>query len=314
LRWTIDERDEHHIDAATARCTVCGADYPVRDGIGRFLTPDLPREDYWKGAESRLSQMLRDDPKLERVLLETPLFELNPADRFIRAMALESRGAFREARAAQDSARVGIYTPETVACSESQFAYIVDHLDESNEPVVDLASGRGSLVERMVDGDRLIVVTDFSPSVLRRDRHWFEAFGMDGNLDFLAFDARRTPFADRSVTRMTSYVGIPSIKEPGRLLDELRRVIEGEFLSIMILYPEDDEANREAIRELGVEPFHYRESTLEAFARAGFDVSLENVREGRALPTPKSALINGAGIDGLPVAETVLTWATLVAR
>jgi hypothetical protein len=46
----------------------------------------------------------------------------------------------------------------------------------------------------------------------------------------------------------------------------------------------------------------------------GFDAKLKNVQKSRALPTPTSDLLEGAGIDALPVAETELTWCTLVAR
>lgn len=314
LRWMIDERNGDDIEVATARCSACGVNYPVREGIGGFLTPDLPRNDLWEDAEGWLASSLREDPELERALLETSLADLNPADRFIRAVLLESRGAFRDAREAQTSAQAGLYAPESLEAWGSQMSYVGERLSGSSGPVIDLASGHGDLIERIVDLSRLIVVTDFSPSVLRRDRRWFGAFSMDGHLDFLAFDARRTPFPDGGVARMTSNVGLSNIQEPDGLLRELRRVIDGEFLSIMCFYPEEDEENREAIEELGLEPFLYEGSTLERFARAGFEVSLENVRTGRALPTPKSELIEGARIDGLPVAETVLTWATLVAR
>ena len=34
--------------------------YPVREGIGLFLLPDLPRNDLWEQAESQLSRYLRE--------------------------------------------------------------------------------------------------------------------------------------------------------------------------------------------------------------------------------------------------------------
>ena len=47
LEWRIEAESEGHIEQAEARCSGCGATYPVRDGIGVFLTPDLPRNDMW---------------------------------------------------------------------------------------------------------------------------------------------------------------------------------------------------------------------------------------------------------------------------
>ena len=60
--------------------------------------------------------------------------------------------------------------------------------------------------------------------------------------------------------------------------------------------------------------FLYEDLACESFARAGFRVEVKNVCRGRALPTPESRLIPGARIDALPVADTELTWCTLVAR
>jgi hypothetical protein len=113
---------------------------------------------------------------------------------------------------------------------------------------------------------------------------------------------------------MTTNLGLPNIEEPGRLLHELRRVIHGELLAIMHFYPEDDKANRAAVEKLGLASFMFKDSTLRLFSEAGFEVKLENVQQGRALPTPTSDLLEGAGIDALPVAETEITWCTLVAR
>ncbi len=48
LKWNIMEQRVVRIEAAEALCTACGAVYPVREGIGLFLTPDLPRNDLWE--------------------------------------------------------------------------------------------------------------------------------------------------------------------------------------------------------------------------------------------------------------------------
>ena len=82
----------------------------------------------------------------------------------------------------------------------------------------------------------------------------------------------------------------------------------------MSFFPDDDAANRAAAEKLGISTFMFRDSTLQLFDEAGFDVELKNVRSGRVLPTPTSDLLEGAGIDALPVAETELEWCTLVAR
>ena len=315
LHWTIDKRNGDHIEEAKVHCEACAAVYPVHEGIGVFLTPDLLRHDLWEEAESGLTTYLREHPDIERRLLKMPPEELPPADQFFLAMVLEERGDYAQARAAADLAHAGLYTKEYRACCKNQFDYVVERLSMTDDPIIDLASGRGYLVEELLGRlSRSIVVTDFSPRVLRRDRRLFRSLGLDGRVSLMAFDARRTPFKDGAVKTMTTNLGLPNIEEPGRLLDELRRVISGELLAIMYFFPEDDEVNRAAIKKLGLAPFMVQDSALKLFAEAGFTVELENMRKGRALPTPTSDLLKGAGIDALPVAETELAWCTLVAH
>jgi len=71
LSWTIERRNKDHIEQAEAPCTSCGAIYPVHEGIGIFLTPDLQRHDLWEEAGSQLTMYLRKHPDIERKLLET---------------------------------------------------------------------------------------------------------------------------------------------------------------------------------------------------------------------------------------------------
>jgi len=315
LEWTIDKRNKDHIEQAEAHCLSCDALYPVREGIGSFLTPDLPRHDLWEEAESGLTTYLREHPDIERRLMGTSPEELSPADQFFLALVLEERGDYAQARAAADLAHAGLYTKEYRACCKSQLDCVVERLSLTDDPIIDLASGRGYLVEELLGRlSRPIVATDFSPRVLRRNRPLFAFLGLDDQMSLMAFDARQTPFKDGAVKTMTTNLGLPNIEEPVRLLDELRRVIGGELLAIVHFFPDADAVNRAAAEKLGISSFMFRDSTLRLFDEAGFEVELENVRKGRALPTPTSELLEGAGIDALPVAETELEWCTLIAR
>jgi uncharacterized protein YbaR (Trm112 family) len=315
LAWTIDERRQDRIEAAEARCTACDATYPIREGIGLFLTPDLPRDDMWELADSRLLRYLRDHPEIERQLLDVPLDTLAPADQFFRAMVLEERGEYAGVKAAEQSADEGLYTPEVRTCRDSQTGYVLERLSRGDSPIVDLASGRCYLVERMAHTlERPIVATDFSPGVLRRDRRWLEFLGLYDRVSLLAFDARRTPFKDGAVETLTTNQGLPNIEAPGELLRELRRIVAGTFLAIHHFYPEDDEVNAAALREVGLAALLFRRPALARFIEAGWRVEAANVRAGRALPTPTGVVLEGAGIDGFPVAETVLEWCVLIAR
>jgi len=314
LDWSIAERVESRIETAEARCEACGAAYPVRKGIGLFLLPELSRDDLWEQVDSQLIQYLREHPELERQLMDVPVDTLAPADQFFRALVLEERGDYVEARAAEDQANALLFTPEYLACWNSQLDYVVEQLADSDDPIVDLASGRCYLVEKLVHAlEQPIVATDFSPRVLQRDRQWLESCGLYDRVNLLAFDARRTPFKDGAVKTLTTNLGLPNIEDPGDLLKELRRIVTGAFLAISHFFPEDDEANAEVIREAGLETLLYRRTALACFAESGWQVEVANSRVGKARPTPASVVLEDARIDGLPVADTELEWCVLSA-
>ncbi len=126
LKWSIAERCGSHIEVAEARCSACSAVYPIREGIGSFLTSDLPRNDLWEQTESHLAKHLREHPEVEHQLLDVPLEALAPADQFFRALILEERGEYAEAKIAADMARSGVYTPEYLACSDRQIEYALE--------------------------------------------------------------------------------------------------------------------------------------------------------------------------------------------
>ena len=89
--------------------------------------------------------------------------------------------------------------------------------------------------------------------------------------------------------------------------------MSGQLLAISYFYPPDDDANLTARRESGLDNSMLLEPALNDFKRAGWDVSIRNLRSCLAKPTPRSALIPDQGIDGFPVAETTLDWCVLEA-
>jgi uncharacterized protein YbaR (Trm112 family) len=312
LWWEIIARDGDRIDEGKARCTPCDGVYPIKEGIGVFLTPDLPRHDLWEQTESGLVRHLRDHPKLERQLMDAPLETLNPADQFFRAMVLEERGDYSAARSASREAFHRLYTREYLACYRRQIEVVVERLSTYQGPIVDLASGRGALVEILAERlDNPIVMTDFSPTVLQRNRRVLEFLRLHERVSLLAFDARRTPFKIDSIAMMTSNLGLGNIEEPANLLSELRRVVNGELLAITHFYSEADNAHRDALQGSDL---LYRESTVGQFRASGWNVTAANTCHGRAEPTPQGIVLEGFAIDGLPIAGTTLEWCVLVAR
>ncbi|MGB6370338.1 MAG: methyltransferase domain-containing protein [Atribacterota bacterium] len=315
LNWKVIQHQGDRIEEAEVSCKKCGGIYTIKEGIGLFLTPDLPRNDLWEQLDSQLIQYLRENPQIESKLMDTPLNTLNPADQFFRAQILEERGEFAQAKAIANLAYSKLYAPEYLKCYNAQINYLITQLSIFDGPIIDLASGRGDLAELLVRKlKQPIVFTDFSTQILRRNRRWLEFFGLYERVSLLAFDARRSPFKDGAIKMMTTNLGLINIEKPENLLIELKRIISGKFFAISQFYPEDDEVNAETIKKLGVDQFLFRNSALESFYSAGWQVKMENMMIGKACPTPKGEVIEGAGIDAFPVTETKLEWGVLVAQ
>ena len=314
LDWHIVEKVGERIETAEARCDECSSAYSVRDGIGIFLTPDLPRNDLWELVDHSIAEHIRQHPEIEQQLMDVPLATLAPADQFFRALVLESHGEYHKAQEVEDLVNERLYTAEYLDCWQSQIDAVVNALQTTEGPVVDLASGRCGLVAELVRKLQCpIVATDFSPGVLRRNRKWLESFGLYDSVSLLAFDARRTPFKDGAVGTLTTNLGLPNIEEPGTLLEELYRIVDGTFLAISHFFPEDDETNGSIIREAGLDKLLYKRTALDQFTAADWDVELLNTCTAEVRPTPPSIILEGARMDGLPIADTTIEWCILSA-
>ena len=292
---------------------------PVADKLmvaaALIVLVDLDRNDLWESGGSTLLRYLEEHPEVERRLMESPIDELNGADQFYRAGVLDLRGHYAEARELERLAHLSVYTPEYQAATQQQIESTLQLLAAHTGPIFDLASGRGGLALRMLEHlPNPVVMTDFSLRVLREDRRRLIALGLYDRVSLLAFDARRTPFRDGAVGLMTTYAGLGNIEQPGSLLRELRRAVSGRFLALSFFCPEDDQANGDLLRQAGMEQMLFRRLALQHFAEAGWQVSVRGAIEARVAPTPRSALIPNATVDGFPVAETVLEFCLLDAE
>ena len=284
-------------------------------GIAAFLPSPPGPEDLWASADRETAEFLATDPDRARRLMDEPVERLHPTDLLVRALVHDARREFGTAKAAADRAMEGLYTPECRAASRDQMRHLRERLEGRPGLVVDLASGRGSLLEFLLPGtSREWVGTDLSTTVLLRDRRYFDDFlGLGSRLSLLAFDARRTPFADRSVPTLVTNLGLANVEDPGALLDELRRVVSGELLAITHFYPDREGPNAEEIRRRKLDPLLHRGPALRAFEAAGFSVTVTHPVLAMARPTPPGILLPEVRPDRLPVVETPLEWCTLVA-
>jgi uncharacterized protein YbaR (Trm112 family) len=247
--------------SSAATCSGCGASYAIEDGIPLLIAGGSEAADLWEQAESSLSRALRENPELERALLDPPPGELAPADAFLRALVLEERGDDGEV----DAAFARLYSAETLACMTSQIDSLCVRVLEEPGLVADLASGRGVLLaqlQRAVAGT--LVATDISPRVQRRARR--------RGIEAVACDVRRLPFADGSVACLTTFLGLNNVERPGELLAELRRVAR-RLLAVHVVY-RPGTANDRELEQLGLAPLFDRDALLAALEDAGWHATV----------------------------------------
>jgi SAM-dependent methyltransferase len=242
-------------------------------------------------------------------LLESPLDQLNGADLFLRASILEERYGYAAAQASYTLADERLYGADVREARGAMLGRVVEIAADGDGTVADIATGRATLLERLLVGtQRSLVATDVSETVLGRVR---ARLGTE-RIGYVVADARSLPFEDASIATLVSHLGLANVPDAAALLRELRRVGR-ELIATHVFFREDDESNLAAAHELGLGDLAARSDALAAFAAAGWNASVELEREVRAEPTPVSALVPGVGIDGLPVVPAPVTWCVLVA-
>ncbi|HET7520329.1 MAG TPA: methyltransferase domain-containing protein, partial [Candidatus Limnocylindria bacterium] len=248
LRWTEAEVDGDDVLSALARCADCGARYEVREGVAIMAAPNA--EDIWRDSARGLADALAAEPETERALMDAPLNALNGADLAFRGMVHEARGELAAAAAAFAAADRQLYGAEQRACRDELLAACAERTIGA-EWVLDVASGRGALVEGLARAGVPTVASDLSAVAMLRLRGRLAAAGFAGTVDCLVADAAALPFADGSVPAATTYVGLQNIPDARPVLHELRRACDGSMRTVGYGYPPEDTTNRRALEELG---------------------------------------------------------------
>ncbi len=310
LVWSDEEiRHKNFIVSAKIKCSNCNNDYFIKDEIAYFLT-DLERKDLWKKVDSNLVKYLRKNPSIKNQLMNSPIVDLAPADLFFRSFIHEDNGEYEQADSLLKLSLQRIYTKEYNDCFNSQINYI-SNIPMNNKPILDIASGKGYLFFELVKRkSNHIIMSDFSPEIIRANWKKLLYYKLQDRASLFVFDARKTPFKDKSINLMTSNVGLNNIERPQGLLVELKRILNGDFYSIMQFFREADTEDKKYLTELHLEELNFLRSALNEFSKADFTVNLENICHSFSKPTPKGQIIQ-AGIDGLPIHDTTIQWSVV---
>lgn len=314
LEWNIKEENEDRIINADITCSSCHSEYEVRDEIAAFLTNSLSRNDLWEKSENWLEKYLRENPDLHEKLVNTPEDELNGADYWFKASYFEMKKDFNTSSRMYKSAFPKIYSKDYINGWESQMDYIVKEIKD-NKPTIDIASGKGYLIDKLLTRTKnYIVATDFSPTILLRNKEYYKFKGLYDRLSLMAFDARMTPFKNNSIESMTSNLGIQNIEEPGEVINEMNRITKKEFMCVMQFIDKNDKVHIDFFNKYGNVTYATRDNAFETFKRTGWDIEICNSFMANIKPTPEGEILKGIGIDGFPLKDTKIEFCVIHAR
>lgn len=313
LKWHIREDKQDRIVNADIRCSSCQSEYEVRDEIAVFLTKALSRNDLWEKSESGLEKYLRENPDIYEKLMNTPEEELNGADYWYKASYFEMKRDFITSSRMFKNAFEKIYTQDYIEGWKSQMDFIIKEI-EDDKPIIDIASGKGYLVEKLLaETKSYIVATDFSPTILARNKEYYKFKGVYDRLSLISFDARKTPFKDNSIIILTSNMGIQNIEQPGELISEMNRITKRDFMSVMQFIDEGDKVHMDLFNKFGSVAYATRDKAYETFKRTGWNVKVCNSFIANIKPTPEGEILKGAGVDGFPIENTKIEYCVIQA-
>lgn len=274
---------------------------------------DNPK-DSWEENKSGLALFFEEHPEVVRALDEAGSDSLNGADLAAKSALYQSRGLFKEAAELFRDAWRKCYPAEYIRAFEAELDFIAGELAGCPGPVTDIASGRGMLVEKLLEKTGApITATDISQSVLMS--HLGARFPEEvksGRLTLTPCDAGALPFPDGSLPAVTTCLGLQNIPGPERAVRELRRACGGKLYALCMFFPDDDRENQEAAARLGLEGAYSKKELIGLLERCGWRVSCHEGPANKLPPTPVGVVVPGAGFDALPVAETEARFVTMV--
>lgn len=315
ISWTLDQESGGEVLAATGSCSG-GHGFEIREGIAVLLPQSAP--DPWAELVSGIERSVGEHPEIEEALFAPDPTGLGPADRFLRVQLLQARGHFDLAEREYAAAMVGVYGRPTYSASAAAIEEVVERLRLGEGPILDVASGTGILVKAILSGtNRTVIATDLSAWVLRRLRDQVTALGLPaGRLALVVCDGRNLPFRDGGVSDLTTLEGLGSIaadaaREAGGfsrsaaldLLREWRRAAH-RMTSMLSLFSSTSLVHRAVLMHYGVADLMFPGPMHGLLREAGWRVVDEQTQSLARRPTPRSALLRGVRIDGLPLLPT----------
>ncbi|MCL2772484.1 MAG: methyltransferase domain-containing protein [Oscillospiraceae bacterium] len=300
LMWEIMNENKIHIIEAEVKCLRCNKIYEVKNGIGRFVEYENS-SDGWQDDENWLNDLIGNNPDVRKKLMTTDIEEMNAADIVIRYMVHKAEGNISEAEKLIEIINKKAYKEETIKANLSQLDYIVNSLKDENDFILDVASGEGSLISKFLENtDTCLISSDISFNVLEKAKKSTEEKGFSDRVSYIAFDLNKSPFKEKTVKTITSFLGLQNIPYP-EVFKEMRRICNGKLYMACVFCCEDNIVNLRALEKGGSDKTWVKNKFIDEFNKVGFTSIVENSIITLDDPTPVGEIVKGATIDGYPV-------------
>jgi uncharacterized protein YbaR (Trm112 family) len=313
LIWTVTSENVNHITEAKIECSSCHEKYFIEDSVACFLIGYDKSNDNWQIGDDYLSIFFSEHPEIKYKLLKTPVEKLNAADLYTRASLLKEMNDNEEAERLGKLGYEKAYTEQYKNAIQSQIDYVLQQLKHTKGFVVDIASGSCTLVDKLLEQTMLdVIATDISFNIMKKAHNKEIKKGYEDRSTFIAFDAAQSPFRNTVIPIMTTFAGLQNILKPDDIVLELKRICTNRFYSISSFCPESDSVNKEVLEKIGIDKMWIKERNISEFKRNDWDVDIENSIIAEVKPTPMGEIVEGVGIDGIPVADSQFECCTVV--
>ena len=294
----------------SASCRECSFHTSYKEHLLSFL-PDDFSDDLWEKTAG-IVEYLKENPDIEELFIETPNEELSPGDLYIKALTLWERNEFNDSVVAEKAAYKRLYTPEYFDAMYKEINQMTVLVSQQMGKMVEFISERGILLRRiLVKTDKSLTSYCTEPMNALKLKRWMDAFGWENRVRFMVGDPLQTPFKDKTIDILVNFLGIQKAPDSRALLTELRRIVKRKLIAVVRLFDENDTANLEAVGPARVGLFTEK-GMKNLMKETGWNYELKNKIKVNAVPTTPGELVEQRA-DLLPVTETKITWAILIA-
>ena len=164
-----------------------------------------------------------------------------------------------------------LFNQETNDAIKKRDAYVRALLNTISGDVCDLATGRGTMLQKVIDSGKAanIICTDINEFGLMRTR--VRRNGRHTNIFYVATDGRYLSFQDKSFDYITSLAGFGNIPDTDKVARELYRILKPNGKMIIEGgYIEKNSRSYTLAESAGVARGMVEEDVIEDLAAAGF--------------------------------------------